>query len=88
MEVGELLRGFREGEGATRLETHSTAVTQLARKLRSAGEFRTHLLWCVVDDDQELVGVAAVRGGDASHAIGFHFLQALADALHVDTPAR
>ncbi|HMI90972.1 MAG TPA: hypothetical protein VK509_06390, partial [Polyangiales bacterium] len=86
-EVGELLSGFREGEGATRFETHSTALTQPAREPRGEGNFRTHLLWCVVDDDPELIGVAAVRGG-ASHAIDFHFLQALADALHVGRAAR
>jgi hypothetical protein len=81
-EAGELLRGFREDAGATRLETHGAAVTLMARKPHGQGQFRPHLLWCVVSGEPTLVGVVAVRGGDETRPIGFHFLQALADGLN------
>ena len=86
LEAVELLVRFREDAGATRLETHG-AVPTIVRRTNADGEFRTHLLWCVIDGEPALVGVVAMRASPDERSVGFHFLQTLADGLVTQSDA-
>jgi len=82
--VTQLLTRFCEDAGATRLETHG-AIPTVVRRTSIDGDFRTHLLWCVVDGEPVLVGVVALRASPDERGLGFHFLQALANGLFSPT---
>lgn len=80
-EAAQLVREFRGDGDATRLETRGPSPTLAHRGLGGAGEYRSHLLWSMIDGQPDLVGVVAVRDEGEPRPLGFQVLQALAEGL-------